>query len=156
MPFSGESVHPSAMLRLADCTVALQVKEGHDSTVKPKIEVWEFHDGRRYLDAWAADSKPYFSRTFVSRVRAAQVAFCAFLVLPWGLLSMEIDGVTEREHVLTPLRNFFWSWYGNYMKMDHYDLKKARSVGQLLPQSPVPRPERQVMEYTEKIWEQIK
>ena len=31
------------------------VKEGHDSTVRPKVQTYEFDNGRMFLDAWASD-----------------------------------------------------------------------------------------------------
>ena len=36
------------------------VKEGHDSTVRPKVQT-EFDNGKMFMDAWAADGKAMFS-----------------------------------------------------------------------------------------------
>ena len=120
----------------------VQVKEGHDSTVRPKVETWEFDNGRRYLDAWAADGKPYFSRSIQSRIRVAKVA--SMIVLPmWCVLCMD-TGQDPDNHVFSVPRNAFWNWYMRFVEFDKFDMRKARSVGGPLPEVPVPRPPRKI------------
>ena len=49
---------PPPRLSLTGSPPGHQVKEGHDSTVRPKTRTWEFDNGRKFLDEWAADGKP--------------------------------------------------------------------------------------------------
>ena len=60
------------------------VKEGNDSTVRPKLQTYEFDGGRPYLDEWASDGKPALSRRFVGRLRALNVL--AICTLPVALV----------------------------------------------------------------------
>jgi hypothetical protein len=100
------------------------VKEGHDSTVRPKVQTYEFDGGRLYLDAWAADGKANFSRAFLGRMRVLNVLLCTgmgavLLCHDWG----------EKEHILSPLQRTARSWWGTFFAMDVADVRKAQSVG---------------------------
>eukprot|EP00962_Isochrysis_galbana_P021696 scaffold6412_cov153-Isochrysis_galbana.AAC.2 len=101
------------------------VKEGHDSTVRPKLQTWEFDNGRAYLDQWAADGKPMWSKRTLGAYRAAGVLLAAaitplILLSDWG----------EKETVLSPLQRVCWSWWATFSAMDEADVAKARSVAQ--------------------------
>eukprot|EP00967_Tisochrysis_lutea_P133538 scaffold234564_cov30-Tisochrysis_lutea.AAC.1 len=99
------------------------VKEGHDSTVRPKLQTWEFDNGRAYLDQWAADGKPMWSRRTLGRFRAISVLVTAgitplILLSDWG----------EKETILTPFQRIYWKWWTTFIAMDEGDVVKARSV----------------------------
>lgn len=99
------------------------VKEGHDSTIRPKVQTYEFNNGRLFLDAWAADGKPLLSQAFLGRVRVLNVAMCTMAGIcivfgDWG----------EREHAFTPVRHAALAWWDTFVRMDSADLAKARSL----------------------------
>ena len=52
------------------------VREGHDSTVRPTVQTYEFSGGRAYLDSWSSDGKPNLSRRFIAWSRVGNVALC--------------------------------------------------------------------------------
>ena len=106
------------------------VKEGHDSTVRPKIQTFEYDNGRLFLDAWAADGKPNFSRKFIGWSRVANVLGCAAAC---GVICMSDWGPGET--CFSPVQRVTRSWWASFSEMDVEDVKKARSVEQLLPLS---------------------
>lgn len=118
-----------------------QVKEGNDSTVRPKLAHWEFDQGRRYLDVWAADGKPYFSRGFLSYVRVAKV-FCS-VTIPFYFVLFAFDGTHGKENIFTPIQRPFWAWWHTFAQLDHADMAKARSVGGALQPTKVERRRRE-------------
>ena len=100
------------------------VKEGHDSTVRPKVQTYEFDNGRMFLDAWASDGKANLSKPFLGRMRVLQVLACTSISLvlvlsDWG----------GGEHVFSPLRRGLLAWWDRFREMDTADVAKARSVG---------------------------
>ena len=107
------------------------VKEGHDSTVRPKVQTFEFDNGRMYQDVWAADGKAMLSKSFLGRLRVFQVLACAAIPLvlvfsDWG----------EGTHVFTPVRKATLAWLRRFSQLDEVDVAKGRSVGQPLPLPP--------------------
>jgi hypothetical protein len=106
------------------------VKEGHDSTIRPKVKSYEFDNGRLFLDAWHADGKEMLSKRFTGWARVASVLSCAFLV---PVLVFSDYG--EREHVFSPLQRSVRGWWTQFFKMDVADVAKGESVG-----APVGRP----------------
>ena len=100
------------------------VKEGHDSTVRPKVQTYEFDNGRMYLDAWASDGKANLSRTFLGRMRMLNVFLCVgmggvLLCADWG----------DQEHIFSQLQRTTKGWWRTFITMDEADERKARSVG---------------------------
>ena len=109
--------------------VAKMVKEGHDSTIRPKVQTYEFDNGRMYLDVWAADGKAQLSKTFLGRLRVLKVLACATITTvlifsDWG----------EGTHCFTPVRDGLTSWWRTFSQMDVADVAKGRSVGGPLPE----------------------
>ena len=82
------------------------VKEGHDSTVRPKVQTYEFDNGRLFLDSWASDGKPSFSRRFLGSMRVLNVILCV------GMGAVLISGdYGDQEHVFTPVQRGFRNWW---------------------------------------------
>ena len=100
------------------------VKEGHDSTVRPKISTFEFNDGRIYLDAWHSDGKSSLSKTFLGRLRVAKVLLCT--LMPAAMLFGSDWG---DDHVFTAPCNAVSAWWRTYVRMDIADVSKGQSVG---------------------------
>ena len=100
------------------------VKEGHDSTVRPRLQTWEFDpdSGRKYLDVWEAEGKPNFSRLFLSRIRVAKV-LSVLLIPPLVIFSYEDDG---KDTAITPIQRGFSSWWSAFTALDEADVRKAR------------------------------
>lgn len=109
----------------------VQVKEGHDSTVRPKLASYEFDQGKLYKDEWAADGKPYLSRYAQGRVRAAKIFGCVSVSVCSVLLFGRLDG--GEDHVFTTLQRPIYRWFNAFIKFDRYEEAKARSVGWPLP-----------------------
>ena len=101
------------------------VKEGHDSTVRPKLQTIEFDNHRPFLDSWAADGKPMISRAAMSRLRAANV----FLVCTLPLSFMLFVDWGEKEHVFSPVQRAARGWWRTFTEMDVADVAKGLSVG---------------------------
>jgi hypothetical protein len=103
------------------------VKEGHDSTVRPKVQTYEFDGGRLLLDSWAADGKPNLSRNFQGWLRVFGVlsltgAGTVLLLTDWSGVSKQHD------HVFSDLQRGVRAWWSTFMEMDEADVAKARSV----------------------------
>ena len=105
------------------------VKEGHDSTVRPKVKTYEFDNGRLYLDVWAADGKAALSKAFMGRMRVLKVLACA--AIPAVLIFADWGDST---HVFTPVRRGITAWWQTFVQMDVADVAKGRSVGEPLPE----------------------
>ena len=105
------------------------VKEGHDSTVRPKVQTYEFNNGRLYMDAWAADGKANLSRTFQGRMRVLNVLLCVGM----GTTLIFMDWAGNSEHVFSPVRRVALTWWRNFNRLDVADVAKARSVGEPIP-----------------------
>ena len=101
------------------------VKEGHDSTVRPKVQTYEFNNGKLYRDVWAADGKAQLSKTFLGRLRVFNVLAC--IAIPVALISADWG---EERHIFTPVREGCVAWWKNFIELDEADLAKAHSVGQ--------------------------
>ena len=103
------------------------VKEGHDSTVRPRLQTWEFDpdSGRKYLDVWEAEGKPNFSRLFLSRIRVAKV-LSVLLIPPLVIFSYDDVG---KETAITPIQRGFSSWWSAFTALDEADVRKARALG---------------------------
>lgn len=100
------------------------VKEGHDSTVRPKVQTYEFDNGRLFLDSWASDGKPSFSRRFLGSMRVLNVILCV------GMGAVLVSGdYGDQEHVFTPVQRGFRNWWQTFIEMDVHDVRKAQSVG---------------------------
>tara|TARA_B110001452_G_scaffold43613_1_gene33420 strand:+ start:1344 stop:1664 length:321 start_codon:yes stop_codon:yes gene_type:complete len=99
------------------------VKEGHDSTVRPKTRIWEFDQGRKFLDEWAADGKPGVSRIQMQRVQMLKV-YAACLLPPFLLLLDYSAGET----MMSPIKRSFYSWWCKFSAIDVADAAKARAV----------------------------
>ena len=106
------------------------VKEGHDSTIRPKVQTYEFDNGRMYLDVWAADGKAVLSKTFMGRLRVFKVLAC--VAIPTVLIFSDWG---DGSNCFTPVRDGLKSWWRNFAQMDEADVAKGRSVGSALPQS---------------------
>mmetsp|Transcript_29645 Transcript_29645/g.76627 ORF Transcript_29645/g.76627 Transcript_29645/m.76627 type:complete len:127 (+) Transcript_29645:79-459(+) len=104
------------------------VKEGHDSTVRPKVQTYEFDNGRMYLDVWAADGKATLSKTFMGRMRVLKVLACA--AIPAVLVFSDWG---EGTHVFTPIRQSLTAWWRTFVQLDVADVAKGQSVGTPLP-----------------------
>ena len=98
--------------------------EGQDSTVRPKLKTWEFDQGRRYLDEWNAEGKPYLSKSIQSRIRFAK-AILPFIVVPVGLFLVDFG---PEETVVSPIQRAMHSWWGTFVALDTADVVKAKSV----------------------------
>ncbi len=107
------------------------VKEGHDSTVRPKVQTYEFDNGRMYLDVWAADGKAQLSKTFLGRLRVLKVLAC--VTIPAVLIFSDWG---EGTHCFTQVRDGLLSWWRTFSQMDEADVAKGRSVGAPLPELP--------------------
>ena len=103
------------------------VKEGHDSTVRPRLQTWEFDpdSGRKYLDVWEAEGKPNFSRLFLSRIRVAKV-LSVLLIPPLVIFSYDDAG---KDTAITPIQRGFSSWWSAFTALDEADVRKARALG---------------------------
>ena len=100
------------------------VREGHDSTVRPKLQTYEFDNGRLYLDQWAADGKPAWGRIGQGRLRALAVFSC--FAVPFGFIFVDFG---DEEHVFSPVRRTLLNWWRTYTTLDVLDVAKACSVG---------------------------
>ena len=103
------------------------VKEGHDSTIRPKTTTYEFDNGRLYQDVWAADGKHQLSKSFLGRLRVAKVLACAaipavLIFADWG----------EGSHCFDYVRDGLSGWWSTFTAMDVADVAKGRSVGRRL------------------------
>ena len=103
------------------------VKEGFDSTVRPKVQTYEIDNGKLFLDAWAADGKPMLSKNFTGVMRVFGVismtaAGVALVFSDWSSVSQGED------HVFTALQRGARSWWATFIQMDEADVAKARSV----------------------------
>ena len=99
------------------------VKEGHDSTIRPKVQTFEFDNGKVFLDAWAADGKANLSRRFIGWSRVAHVfavtGMTAVLFFSdWG----------PNEHIFSDARRMVGQWWTKFVELDVHDVAKARSV----------------------------
>ena len=103
---------------------ARQVKEGHDSTVRPKMLVFEFDGGRKYLDEWAADGKPGLTRAQMRRVQSWKIFFG--VVVPPILLLIDYG---EGETFATPFKRRVESWWRGFCALDSADVAKAYAGG---------------------------
>ena len=111
-------------------------REGQDSTIYPKLKTWEFDQGRPYLDEWASDGKPYFSRKLQTRIRVLKVVL-PFVALPFAVLGVDYG---PGETVFSPIQRAFHSWWSTFTALDHADIQKAHSVGggRWMPRAPRP------------------
>ena len=117
---------PPPRLSLTRSPPGHQVKEGHDSTVRPKTRTWEFDNGRKFLDEWAADGKPALSKVHLQRVQMFKVLVAGLLLPPMILL---IDsGGSGGETCFSPLQRQFQSWWSAFRAIDAADVAKARAV----------------------------
>ena len=117
---------PALLARTHACgsSSCWQVKEGHDSTVRPKMLVFEFDGGRKYIDEWAADGKPSLTRAQMRRVQSWKI-LCAVLVPPILLL---VD-YGQGETFATPFQRRFWHWWHTFCALDSVDVAKAYAGG---------------------------
>lgn len=104
------------------------VKEGVDSTVRPKVKTYEFDGGRMFLDAWAADGKPMLSQRFQGWTRVLGVvsftgAVCALVLSDWSSATNY-----REEHVFSSLQRGIFSWWHGFIEMDEADVAKAMTV----------------------------
>jgi hypothetical protein len=113
-----------------------QVKEGHDSTVRPKMLVFEFDGGRKYIDEWAADGKPSLTRAQMRRVQSWKIL--AAVVVPPVLLLIDYG---SGETMMSPLQRRFQGWWRHFCALDSADVAKAYSGG-WRPDPPDPSPKR--------------
>ena len=104
-------------------TLPRQVKEGHDSTVRPKTHVYEFDNGRQFMDQWAADGKPALTRVHLRRVQFWKVLLAG--ILPPVLLLMDYG---KGETFVSPAQRAFYSWWCAFTAIDAADAAKARAV----------------------------
>ena len=102
------------------------VKEGGDSTLRPKVQTYEFDGGRLFLDSWAADGKPMLSRTFQGWTRVLGVVTLtgalALVLSDWGSVAQ------NREHVFSPVQRCVFGWWSRFTEIDAADVAKARPV----------------------------
>ena len=103
------------------------VKEGHDSTVRPKVVTYEFEKGRMLLDAWAADGKPALSRYFHGWMRVLGV-----VTITAASVSLVLSDFshTEQDHVFSGLRRSVLGWWTTFVALDEADVAKAMAVRQ--------------------------
>ena len=103
------------------------VKEGADSTIRPKVTTYEFDRGKLFLDAWAADGKPMPSQHRLAVYRVLGVvtltsAAIALVLTDWGQLT------NGREHCFTPVQKFAFAWWNRFIEMDEADVAKAMEL----------------------------
>lgn len=126
--FVGRQLHFALALLCCCCChshhVIGMVKEGHDSTVRPKVQTFEFDNGKMFMDAWAADGKAMFSRRFLGWSRVANVLGCTGICAVLFFMDHGND-----DHVFSTARQATLNWWGTFVEMDMYDVKKAKSVG---------------------------
>lgn len=97
----------------------------------PKLQTYEFDNGRVFLDAWAADGKPMLSGKFIGKFRAMGVA-CAVVSVPivlfwdWG----------PDENVFSPFQRGVAHWWSTFVALDKWEVAKARSVKSRRPATP--------------------
>ena len=115
------------------------VKEGFDSTVRPKIQTYEFNEGKLYLDQWASDGKPHFSRAWLGRGQAALILLTATTSL--GCLMYPWEGESGKEHVFTPVRRGLAAWWEKFTALDVVDIAKAQSVGDPIVDARIAEPQ---------------
>ena len=101
-----------------------QVKEGHDSTVRPKMLVFEFDGGRKYIDEWAADGKPSLTRAQMRRVQSWKIL--AAVIVPPILLMIDYG---HGETFTSPFQRRFGRWWHHFCALDSVDVAKAYSGG---------------------------
>lgn len=103
------------------------VREGHDSTVRPKVQTFEFDGGRMFLDAWASDGKPALTRNFQGWLRVlGVVTMTSFGIV---LVLADWDKATHhQDHVFSSLQRGIRGWWATFIQMDEADVAKARSV----------------------------
>jgi hypothetical protein len=99
------------------------VKEGHDSTIRPKVQTFEFDNGKLYLDAWASDGKAHFSRRFLGWARVAHV----FATTGMAIALFNSDWGHE-DHCFAVARHEMLRWWTRFVELDVYDVQKAKSV----------------------------
>ena len=99
------------------------VKEGHDSTYRPKVQTFEFDNGKLYLDAWASDGKSNFSRRFIGWSRVAHV----FAVTGMAV-TLFFSDYGHEEHIFADARRMTMRWWAHFVELDVHDVKKAKSV----------------------------
>ena len=106
--------------------LADMVKEGGDSTYRPKVQTYEFDGGRLFLDSWAADGKPMLSRTFRGWARVFGVVtltgVTALVLSDWGMVAQ------NRDHVFSPVQRSVFSWWSRFTEIDAADVAKARPM----------------------------
>ena len=102
------------------------VKEGVDSTVRPKVTTYEFDNGRIFMDVWAADGKPVATKRAKAISRVVGVitltAACGLVMSDWTANTM------GKDHVFTPVQRFVRNWWRRFIRMDDFDGAKAMSV----------------------------
>ena len=103
------------------------VKEGHDSTVRPKVRTYGFDGGKLFLDVWAADGKPVLSKNFQGWMRVLGVLTMtgmgfSLVLSDWGSVSQ------NQEHVFSAVQHAIFGWWAKFIEMDEFDVAKARSV----------------------------
>ena len=83
---------------------------------------------------WAADGKPYFSRTFQGRLRALKVLIVITTPI-WCIMTFDRvrEGEADREHVFSQIRQPVLQWWNAFASFDRYEVAKATSVGGSLP-----------------------
>ena len=113
-----------ALLARAYALVLTQVREGHDSTVRPKMLVFEFDGGRKYIDEWAADGKPSLTRAQMRRVQSWKIL--AAVIVPPILLMIDYG---HGETVTSPFQRRFQRWWYRFCALDSCDVAKAYSGG---------------------------
>lgn len=110
------------------------VREGADSTVRPKVQTYGFDNGKIFLDSWAADGKPMLSRQFQGWTRVLGVF--TVTAAAFSLVLSDWSTVTQsEEHVFSSLQRGVRSWWATFVEMDEFDVAKARSVGRQKPAS---------------------
>ena len=115
---------PHTARRGPECGAGAQVKEGHDSTVRPKLNTWEFDTrGRRFLDEWKADGKPMLNTKVLGRVRFTKMFFA--LMLPVWVVAVDWG---QQEHVMSEVQRRYWGWWGSFARLDDVDVAKALTV----------------------------
>lgn len=107
------------------------VQEGHDSTVRPKLQTYEFSNGKLYLDQWASDGKPHFDRATQGRMRALLVFSC--VTIGFGCLLRDWG---SEENLFSPVRRGLLGWWRTFTALDAADVAKARSVGPPIANAP--------------------
>ena len=92
--------------------------------MRPKMLVFEFDGGRKYIDEWAADGKPSLTRAQMRRVQSWKIL--AAVIVPPILLMIDYG---HGETVTSPFQRRFQRWWYRFCALDSCDVAKAYSGG---------------------------